>query len=252
MTRLLIYQDYIHNNGHLHRALRAYGAIDYCDARDIAAGILDDDVHLLVMPGGADLYYCEKLNGAGDAAIRRYVENGGRYLGICAGAYYACAALDWAAGTDQEISGPRALAFYSGTASGPAQNLMESGMSGSWIGIATLDYGDGLAADLCYHAGPWFSEPDTPLAHVLARYADLPGNPPAIIRCTVGRGMAILSGPHIERLPPALTGAVYDHGNTHAAYERAVYEKLAAGRNADRVWEMVMAHLDCGKAGNPG
>lgn len=40
---------------------------------------------LLAFPGGRDLPYMQELGGAGNARIKRWVEAGGRYLGICAG-----------------------------------------------------------------------------------------------------------------------------------------------------------------------
>ncbi len=87
--KVLIYQDYIHNNYVLFRALQDYfGAeyvVDFVDAHDIIEkGILQkESVKALVVPGGADLYYVEKLNGEGNRLIREYVEAGGIYLGIC-------------------------------------------------------------------------------------------------------------------------------------------------------------------------
>jgi glutamine amidotransferase-like uncharacterized protein len=47
---------------------------------------LFDDAVLLAVPGGADLPFCKALNGAPNERIRRFVEEGGAYLGICAGA----------------------------------------------------------------------------------------------------------------------------------------------------------------------
>ena len=44
---------------------------------------------LLVIPGGRDLPYVADLNGEGTKIIQQYVKNGGSYLGICAGAYFA-------------------------------------------------------------------------------------------------------------------------------------------------------------------
>lgn len=93
----------------------------------------------LVMPGGADLPYCRRLNGRGNEIIRGmknhlqhsesihacgaatqkaemslvmqwhksmrvlsgsgYVEGGGAYIGLCAGAYYASSYVEFAIGT---------------------------------------------------------------------------------------------------------------------------------------------------------
>ena len=97
------------------------------------AGGWTDGCLLLVMPGGADLPYCRQLNGPGTASIQGkrhhscalqncmltsanalaksskalrpgdlhagYVEGGGAYLGLCAGAYFACESVEFALGT---------------------------------------------------------------------------------------------------------------------------------------------------------
>ena len=238
---VLIYQDYIHNNGQLYAALaRHYGhkAVGYCDDADILSGCLNPAIQLFVMPGGADLYYCEKLNGAGNARIRAYVEQGGSYLGVCAGAYYGCAALDWAANSVAPINGARELGFYDGVASGPLPDLMEDGtIEKSWRGVAALAYDDGAArieTAALYEGGPVFTGGS---ATILARYAD---GRAAIVECRTGKGKAILSGPHIEIMTPPL----YAHRNESFAYEKKITAALAphlATRQA--LWAAVLDRL---------
>lgn len=76
---------------------------------------------LLVIPGGADLPYCKTFNGKGNDLILKYVKQGGKFLGICAGGYYASARCEFEVGDPKmEVSGPRELAFYPGTAKGAA------------------------------------------------------------------------------------------------------------------------------------
>lgn len=95
------------------------------------------------MPGGADLPYCRHLDGEGNRLIRGapfaqparpplatvapyalgaiclpdflsaagYVEAGGSYIGLCAGAYYACSRVEfepgsrWAPGIPAWVAG---------------------------------------------------------------------------------------------------------------------------------------------------
>lgn len=230
--RVLLYQDYVHNNGLLHRALIDHfgrDAVAFCDAADILDGALDDGVTLFVMPGGADLYYCEKLNGEGNVAIRAYVEDGGRYLGICAGAYYACERVDWAAGTDQAIAGTRELAFAGGCARGPIDIFIEDGaVEKSWRGAARLIWDDGvdrLETTAAYEAGPIFAED---AGTVLARYLDLPARPPAIVECKIGQGKALLCSPHIERAGWN-ERLLYRHRNPSCEHDAEIVEALAAG-----------------------
>lgn len=49
-----------------------------------------------------------------------YVEGGGSYLGLCAGAYYGCSSVEFEPGSSMEVSGDRELAFFPGAAIGAA------------------------------------------------------------------------------------------------------------------------------------
>jgi biotin--protein ligase len=111
---------------------------------------------LLVIPGGRDLPYLADLGAEGaDTRIARYVREGGKYLGICAGnttnslglnsyvsgfadvvfpslsntknyiyiykgAYYACRRISFEPGTPMEVVGDRPLRFFPGECHGTA------------------------------------------------------------------------------------------------------------------------------------
>lgn len=175
--------------------------VTLCKAPEVIDGTALRDCDLFVMPGGADLPYCHALNGAGNARIRAYVEAGGTYLGICAGAYYGCRDIAYHAGRADEITGPRELAFIDATAYGSLPDLAgyydETLATAAWI---TLCDAGGHRASSFYHGGCAFDVRD-PDAEILARFADLPGQPPAVIARQVGGGRAILSGAHIEARP---------------------------------------------------
>ena len=88
---------------------------------DVLAGAWAESAALLVMPGGADLPYCRALAGPGNAAIARYVSDGGSYLGLCAGGYYGAARVDFEPGNAaMAVAGARELAFFPGAALGAA------------------------------------------------------------------------------------------------------------------------------------
>lgn len=242
---VLLYQDYIHNNGVLHAALRAtFGAVEFCDASDIIGGILDD-ARLFVMPGGADLYYCEKLNGAGNTAIKKWVRDGGTYLGICAGAYYACASITWAEGTAQEITGPRELAFFPGRAVGPVYDFIEDhNIDKSWYGIAPVTVNGGTRHEF-YAGGPYFCDAESHgNVRVIARYHSLPGTPAAAVDCAVGRGRAVLCGPHPEYGLDSLNRTFYNHRNPSAAWRLKTGERLAAApQDGPPLWEQITSGI---------
>jgi len=93
----------------------------YINSSDIIEKDTLNNCALLVMPGGADLPYCEALNGDGNDKIRKYVEDGGCYFGTCAGAYYGSEYVlyDENNQVGQHIEGSRELQFCLGTARGP-------------------------------------------------------------------------------------------------------------------------------------
>lgn len=147
---------------------------------------------VFVMPGGADIPYCAKLDGEGNDNIRAYVEEGGTYLGICAGAYYACEAIEYHKGRADEICAPRELAFAPATAVGSLPELAKPyDLTLESASVIPLSNG----VQTYYHGGPYFRLNGK--ADILSYY-DLPFVAPAIIRTKVGKGTAILSGVHFE------------------------------------------------------
>lgn len=157
---------------------------------------------MLVMPGGADLPFCERLNGRGTALIRQYVRNGGRYLGICAGAYFGAAFCEFEPNTPLEVIGPRQLAFYKGTARGTVfKGFNYNTDSGVRAALLSSPTGDAFRA--YYNGGCLFDDGD-PDAEILSQYMDpiececTRGKPAAVVYKRVGRGHVVLTGAHIE------------------------------------------------------
>jgi glutamine amidotransferase-like uncharacterized protein len=58
------------------------------DERGVLRGKLDD-CDVLIIPGGWPQKYSNNLGKSGFQKIRKFVKNGGKYIGICAGAYLA-------------------------------------------------------------------------------------------------------------------------------------------------------------------
>jgi len=154
---------------------------------------------LLLFPGGRDIHYCEQLDGEGTRRIREYVEGGGFYFGICAGAYFGCSHIEFEPGHPIEVIGARELSFFPGCGHGPA------------LGLGTFRYGAPEGADLAkikwgeheamlYYNGGCAFYPDEGASgyEVVANYSEVEGEPAAIVDCQVGKGRALLSGVHIE------------------------------------------------------
>jgi glutamine amidotransferase-like uncharacterized protein len=61
----------------------------------IRAGHMDQEADVVVFPGGSGGGQGEALGPEGRSAVRRFVEQGGCYVGVCAGAYLASADYPW-------------------------------------------------------------------------------------------------------------------------------------------------------------
>ncbi|OLP54880.1 hypothetical protein BJF92_13825 [Rhizobium rhizosphaerae] len=198
---ILIYQDNVSANGALYTALcRLFGkaSVHLVNAHEVIGGALDGEVSLFVMPGGAARYKAAKLQGAGHARILDYVARGGAYLGICAGAYYACTSIEWARGTPYEIRTADTLALFNGRAIGPIDAFSPAGSyNGSAPRLITLDM-NGKRSRTLYWGGCHFQAEPGSTAEIVARFADLPDAPAAIVAGGHGKGRWLLSSPHIE------------------------------------------------------
>ncbi len=164
--------------------------------------ILDDALsyaHCLIMPGGADLPYCRRLNGAGNQKIRDFVADGNLYIGICAGAYYASSAVDfrgYAKGKAYEVCAVRELGLFAGTATGSITALTNGRLydeTTATKAVAKLQFPHNQNADFYYHGGPFFNEADA--SQILSTYDT---GDAAIVCDYFGKGQYLLSGVHFE------------------------------------------------------
>lgn len=196
-----------------------------------------DSCHLLVMPGGHDLPYCSELNGQGNKQIGSFVREGGSYFGICAGAYYGSAYVEFDKGDpNMEVVGPRELAFFPVTAKGPVfPGYNYKTNKGAHAAGATITKSGkeilGLTEEtisLFYNGGCEFTprkanEPskqngDSPY-EVLVTYTghSEPRSPDpspvsgsaAIIGGSVGQGKVVLTGLHFEASVSSLEKCYY-------------------------------------------
>ena len=182
-------------------------SIQKIDARQVIQGTWRKDAALFIMPGGADLPYVKALAGQGNQEIKKYVEQGGEYLGICAGAYYGSREVQFAVGTPLEVIGPRELNFFPGIAKGPALAPYDYKSNSGSRAARILVSNGGLKekAVVYFNGGPEFiADPNSQNFKIIARYEDLPENPPAIVEISVGSGAVILSGVHLEYDPVLL------------------------------------------------
>lgn len=182
---------------------------------------------LLIIPGGRDIPYHEALKGQANRQIRSYVEGGGNYLGICAGAYYGCAQVEFEKGQALEVVGSRELAFFPGTACGPAYGLnqfryeTEAGARIAKLQTPSQQF------SAYYNGGCSFEKAEEmPQVAVLARFQDIAEKPAAIVACTVGKGCAILSGVHPEYSAESVTCGLKDTLKGIEEQRRALFREL--------------------------
>ena len=175
-------------------------------ANDIIHGGCLTDANIFVMPGGRDLPYVAKLQGSGIENLRRFVENGGRYFGICAGAYFASSFCEFEKGSDMEVCGQRDMKLYPGTALGCIYPGFQYGSENGarMINVILTDkFGDSVnnrKFPVYYNGGCEFilqSQSELQEVENVARYEDFPDKN-AIVLCKHGDGKILLSGVHPE------------------------------------------------------
>ncbi|MEW5759551.1 MAG: BPL-N domain-containing protein [Candidatus Thermoplasmatota archaeon] len=147
-------------------------------------------------PGGYASYYLAKINSNGIKNILEFVNRGGGYLGICAGAYYAS---DWVYWEGSWYNYP--LDLFGGFASGPINEIA------SWPNYTMTTVNMNLLnpinkyespkEDMLYYGGPALSPYYTTSVEILATYDSFPhGN--AALNFEYGSGRVALIGTHPE------------------------------------------------------
>lgn len=154
---------------------------------------------VLVMGGGVCSAWDERLGVEGIEKIRRYVLEGGRYIGLCAGAYFACAESRFELSGHSVIERKRPLAFFPGKALGPLIEE-EDYLSLAAARAVEVSYhirGSSQTGSLYYQGGCFFEgEEGNGNIEVLSYYCSL--GKAAAVFCKAGRGLAWLEGTHPE------------------------------------------------------
>lgn len=174
--------------------------INYIHSWNIIEENWEENSEIFIIPGGADSKYATDLGKSGCEKIRKFVKNGGKYIGICAGAYFAGRKLEFEKGTNLEIIADRFLSFFNGTTVGAILKSY-SYENDSGACVATVNFDNKQFAYAYYNGGCTFI-PDSPKSmdnvEIIGTYAEK-NNLPAIIKCNLGKGFAILSGVHFEQ-----------------------------------------------------
>lgn len=206
--KILIYCDYgCSNVANLEKMLNQYfpdASVGYTDSARIIQGELNRDVKAFFMPGGAATPYRKKLAVLGNEQIKKYVENGGFYFGVCAGAYYACSRVEFEADVP-ELSIEQTeglLGLIEADAVGTLYKefgLSPYSLNASSAKVVGLRWLEDNSVDYSlYHGGPYFCGKNKDSFEVLATYSDIKNELPAIVMKKFGQGKVLLSGVHFE------------------------------------------------------
>jgi len=170
-------------------------------AEDIKAGKLDG-FDVLIVPGGAGSKQAAMLGEAGRDTIKKFVADGGGFVGICAGAYLASADYPWSI----HLINAKAVDKKHW-----ARGKGDVTITFSESGKNKLKF-DGDTATVNYRQGPLFApagKPDLPPYESLATFTTeivengaTPGamvGTTAIASAPFGEGRVICFNPHPER-----------------------------------------------------
>ena len=191
----------------IQRSLRELLASSYdilpVDAAVISRSPWEENTALLVMPGGRDLAFLQALSPIGINKISNYVRNGGKYLGICAGAYFACDHVVFEhLRPEYCVIGDRPLKFCPAVACGSVSPNFtynsELGAQAMAIQLKDASMASKSEFSVYVNGGPYFNlkTGDQRRVDVIATYRET--QLPAIVGCRVEKGFAVLSGPHLE------------------------------------------------------
>lgn len=225
---------------HLGRKALPINALDIC-AGKLAA------FSALIVPGGADLPYCEQLNGEGNRAIREFVESGGLYVGICAGAYYGCREIAFI-GADYNVFGTRELGFFPGLAKGCLPELTGGRFYDETVkskAIVPLAFATGETADFYYHGGCYFEPASGQNSEIFYEpLAFYPNGSLAVVSGKIGQGNYLLSGVHFELQAEAYHRYVLEK-NTDLAQKCEEYQFscLFQAEYGAPIWQAVQKRL---------
>lgn len=158
----------------------------------------------LVFPGGKNDSYSKYCKGVAHK-INRYVKNGGIYIGICGGGYFASSKVEFDKNGPVEVIDKVNLKLFAGIARGPAYEGMQQECNGGGRVVTINSCKEiGLTFNAYYSGGPGFvNSHKYKEVEVLATYEKqlfAEGGPmAAVLLCSVGKGKTLLIGPHLER-----------------------------------------------------
>jgi glutamine amidotransferase-like uncharacterized protein len=156
-----------------------------------------DRFDLICFPGGDMYSYSQDISAGGKAKIKQFIADGGGYIGICGGAYFAASRVFWRGNRLDMIP----LSLFKGSATGPINDICpypDYGMT--QLNVLALNHpitSDGPAfMSVLYYWGPYLT-PDTDFEYDLICTYDVTGLK-AMVAFDHGKGKVFLTGAHPE------------------------------------------------------
>lgn len=214
----------------LNRLLSSRYVVQQVTAQDLTSPAWKSSTSLLVFPGGQASPYVKDLVGSANSNIKDYVKDGGKYLGFCAGAYFASKKVKFMTGTPLEVIANRPLEFFPGTIYGTTfpgfDYASEKGARATKVTFSFPTEKETIQSLVYFNGGGSFLNVDAyPSIKILARYNDVNRNSDEIaaVLCNFGKGKAILSAIHPEYIPTKSTESFYRELNP---YKRTIERTL--------------------------
>jgi predicted deacylase len=185
--------------------LRRVGAVD------IKAGILNQ-FDLVIFPGGSGSKQAAALEVEGREVVKKFIDQGGGFVGICAGAYLAASNYKWSLGISnhktfcESIDLPeigRKSMWYRGASAPVKMELTEEGRKilGNVKGVFDVRYHNGPIMSAMGKGGVGPFRSLATFRSEVSRYKPQEGtmvNTPAIIVGEFGKGRVLCISPHPE------------------------------------------------------
>ena len=155
----------------------------------------------IFMPGGWAYNYKKSIHSSGDQNIRDLISSGGAYIGMSAGAYYACDNVRWE-GQDY----PYYLNLFHGDCVGPVDEIASWPNYVMTVMSINLSHESNVyepaTEEVLYYGEPYFNSYSGQEMQTFASWV-VPSNPlangrPGIIGFNYGMGRVLLVGPHPE------------------------------------------------------
>jgi len=169
-------------------------------------------------------------------------------LGICAGAYYACSKIEFKKNVPELaiVRRKELLGLVDATAVGTLHQelgilpYMKNEMSGAAVDLIWEDLEEHSAH---YHGGPKF-ESQKEDYEVLARYKNIEGMPPAIIKKNYCAGRVVLSGVHFEDTGEDLQKTLHALQIDYEKAKQIAQVLLQKENSRQKLFDKIMASLE--------